>query len=550
MDIVVEKQFNDIDIAPPAVRREMISDLENVMAQIPGATFGDSPEMPLKHSFAEGVYVREIFIPKGHTLTGKIHKHSHPNFLMSGEVIVVTEGLGREHLKAPLSIISLPGTKRAVHALEDTVWITVHVTNETDLDKIEDHVIAKDYNDPVLLENTFVNKNCLILALKEKGRNWQSLLGVKRVGNLLAFKESIEALKNAGIKLDGLTAVKGLTNEWHVSVGDDENIALLKASPADEDMVGTWAAVAVGAGTAVGGIASNMLGKKKTSQVPLETAEQRAARQKLMGFADTGNFGDFTAGADVPLGYGDYGITGPESQGLTKLQELLNAGLPAQYAQGDAALADYLKTDPTDVSAQFDPFKQQTQRQIAESDRALKRNAGFAGNLYSTDTIRGLGDIQARGNETLTSQLASLTDSALNRRLQAIPLAYQSGEAQQSAKLQQIGASQQYGDLTRRLNDASIKARDAELLRRRQELQLPIEAAKTVAGGQSNFGVPSIETSPYGDLLGMVGQIGGTYLNNRAAGAQAQRYFPSGGGGYPTVPPYLKSGSSSKLSLY
>lgn len=282
------------------------------------------------------------------------------------------------------------------------------------------------------------------------------------------------------------------------------------------------------AGGAAAGAVSSLLGKKKQEQVPLETPEQRAARQKLMGFADTGTFGNFTAGAEVPLGYGDYGITGIEKQGQTALQDLLNQGLPSGYAQGDAALADYLKTDPTDVSAQYDPFKTQVQRQIKESNRALKRNAGFTGNLYSTDTIRNLGDIEARGNETLTAQLANLTDSALNRRLQAIPLAYQSGEAQQAAKLNQIQASQQYGALTRQLNDASIKARDAELLRRRQELQLPIDAAKTVAGQTANYGVPSINTSPYGDLLGLVGQIGGQYFANQGADNMAKRYYPSG----------------------
>lgn len=298
-----------------------------------------------------------------------------------------------------------------------------------------------------------------------------------------------------------------------------------------------WVGPAIMAG---GAIASSLLGKKKQEQVPLETPEQRAARQKLMGFADTGQFGDFKAGAEVPLGYGDYGMTGIEAQGQSALQDLLNQGLPPQYAMGDAALADYLKTDPTDVSAQYNPFKAQVERQIAESNRALKRNAGFAGNLYSTDTIRGLGDIQARGNETLTSQLASLTDSALTRRLQAIPLAYQSAAGQQEAKLNQINASQQYGSLTRQLNDASIKARDAELLRRRQELQLPIEAAKTVAGQTANYGVPSVQTSPYSELLGLVGQIGGSYLNSKFSNQQAPQstvqygYNPYAQGNLPT----------------
>ena len=507
--------------------RKRIFDLENVMANIPGATFGDSPEMPLKHSFAEGVYVREIFIPKGHVLTGKIHKHSHPNFLMSGEVIVVTEERGREHLKAPLSMISAPGTKRAVIALEDTVWITVHVTNETDLEKIEDYVIAKTYDDPVLLAYDLTQRNCLILALKEKGRDYKCLMDLKPNGNLLPFKQSIEKLKEAGISFDGLFVEKTGENEWHVSVRGEKPLS--EVMPEEGEMVGTWGGVAIGAGA----IGSSLIGsKKKQEQVPLETPEQRAARIKLMDFANTGKFGDFTAGAEVPLGYGDYGITGIEQQGQDALQNMLDSGISKQYSVGDAALADYLKTDPTDVSAQFDPFNAQVNRQIADSERALKRSAGALGNLYSTDTIRGLGDIQARGNETKASQLASLTDNALNRRLQAIPLAYQSAEAQQAAQLRQIDASQNYGALTRQLNDASIKARDAELLRRRNELQLPIQSATAVAGQQAQFGIPSIQTNPYGDLLGLAGQIGGQYLLNKQAGSMADRYYPSGNGAY------------------
>lgn len=125
--------------------RAKIAQLEAVLAKQPEAVQGDSDLFPLKHRFAEGCYVREIFIPKGSVLTGKIHRHAHPNFLMSGEVIVYTEGGGREHLKAPLTMISPPGTKRAVLALEDTVWVTVHVTDETDLKKIEDYVIAPSY---------------------------------------------------------------------------------------------------------------------------------------------------------------------------------------------------------------------------------------------------------------------------------------------------------------------------------------------------------------------------------------------------------------------
>lgn len=125
------------------IRKDIIN-LEEKMRQHPKSFIGDNDTCPLKHSFADGVYVREIFIPKGTLIVGKIHKHSHPNFLMKGEVSVLTEE-GPRRLKAPLSMISPVGTKRVVYAHEDTIWITIHVTKSKNLKKIENQVIAKTY---------------------------------------------------------------------------------------------------------------------------------------------------------------------------------------------------------------------------------------------------------------------------------------------------------------------------------------------------------------------------------------------------------------------
>ncbi len=104
-------------------------------------------DCPLQHSFIDGVYVRTIHIPAGTVIVGKIHKHSHANILSQGEVSVFTEGGGLERLKGPLTMVSEAGTKRAVYAHTDTVWTTIHKTDETDLDKIERYVIADTYQE-------------------------------------------------------------------------------------------------------------------------------------------------------------------------------------------------------------------------------------------------------------------------------------------------------------------------------------------------------------------------------------------------------------------
>lgn len=99
---------------------------------------------PVKHHFAPGLYGREIFIPAGVCIVGKIHHHAHINTISKGRAVVATE-FGTEELVAPITFVSQPGTKRAVVAQEDTIWTTYHPTNETDLATIEAQVIAPSF---------------------------------------------------------------------------------------------------------------------------------------------------------------------------------------------------------------------------------------------------------------------------------------------------------------------------------------------------------------------------------------------------------------------
>ena len=105
----------------------------------------EQTELPLKHSFAPGVYAREMEIPAGTLLIGKIHKHRHHNFLMKGSIIVLTETNGVEVLQAPLMIVWDEGTQRIGYAVTDTIWTTIHENkdNSEDLDVIEQRTVVK-----------------------------------------------------------------------------------------------------------------------------------------------------------------------------------------------------------------------------------------------------------------------------------------------------------------------------------------------------------------------------------------------------------------------
>jgi len=103
-------------------------------------------ELNVVHYFSKGLYARELHIPKGTVLTGHIHKTQNLNIMSAGDMTVLTED-GPIRVQAPFTIISPPGTKRAAYAHEDTVWTTIHPTDETDLTKIEEAFIVKTFEE-------------------------------------------------------------------------------------------------------------------------------------------------------------------------------------------------------------------------------------------------------------------------------------------------------------------------------------------------------------------------------------------------------------------
>lgn len=116
-------------------KRDEIMALEAEMQKFPSRL----GELHVRESLSGGLYLRELFVPKGTLATGKIHKVPHFNIIAQGTVSVVGEG---KRIKAPYWFASPGGTKKAIYAHTDTLWITVHPTEETDITKIEEALIA------------------------------------------------------------------------------------------------------------------------------------------------------------------------------------------------------------------------------------------------------------------------------------------------------------------------------------------------------------------------------------------------------------------------
>jgi quercetin dioxygenase-like cupin family protein len=102
-------------------------------------------EAPLTHHFAPGVYMREVFMPAGCIFIGHEHTTEHFNIVLSGAGKVVIDGQ-TSRIVAPCVFSSGVGVRKAIIIEEDMRWLTVHPTDETDIEKLEAKLIRKsDY---------------------------------------------------------------------------------------------------------------------------------------------------------------------------------------------------------------------------------------------------------------------------------------------------------------------------------------------------------------------------------------------------------------------
>lgn len=121
-----------------------------------------APLIPSAHHFANtpkgNIYARETYLPAGSIVIGKIHKYETINLITLGQVLAANPEQPEMNkiFVAPYTFVSPAGSKRFVHALQDSIWITVHPAESEDLGKLEEELIVKDYSDLTLEE-----KSCL-----------------------------------------------------------------------------------------------------------------------------------------------------------------------------------------------------------------------------------------------------------------------------------------------------------------------------------------------------------------------------------------------------
>lgn len=127
----------NLELISEVPSREQIDRLQAEMAKLPQA------ELETEHFFSPGMYLRRVYRPAGTLIVGKVHKKPHFFLCAKGEIIAWTE-TGMRKLQAGDVVESQPGTKRVTLAVTDSIGVTVHLTDKTDLDEIEQELVEPD----------------------------------------------------------------------------------------------------------------------------------------------------------------------------------------------------------------------------------------------------------------------------------------------------------------------------------------------------------------------------------------------------------------------
>jgi quercetin dioxygenase-like cupin family protein len=132
-------------------KKEEISKLEELLinnSKDLRIVVGDSEVFPLKHTFVDGVYIREMGMKADTFVISKIHNLKHAWFLMKGRLTVLTDEETKEYI-APCYVVAKPGAKRVIYAHEDSTFVTVHPNpnNEENLELIEPNLVSKSFDE-------------------------------------------------------------------------------------------------------------------------------------------------------------------------------------------------------------------------------------------------------------------------------------------------------------------------------------------------------------------------------------------------------------------
>ena len=96
-------------------------------------------DLQVEHHFTDGMYARKMIIPKNALVPTHRHVYDHFSVLAKGKVLVTVDDTSQIYT-APAIIAIKKHQSHTIRTFEESVWICMHATTETDIGKIDNAI--------------------------------------------------------------------------------------------------------------------------------------------------------------------------------------------------------------------------------------------------------------------------------------------------------------------------------------------------------------------------------------------------------------------------
>jgi quercetin dioxygenase-like cupin family protein len=130
------------------ITKELIKNSDKIVGD--GTDIIHDNIVPLKHSFADQLYIRQMEMKKGTMVIGAVHNHKHVWFLLTGH-LTISDNKKVQDYQAPCYVVSDAGTQRAIYANKNSIFVNVHKnpSNTENIEELEKEIVSitkKDFN--------------------------------------------------------------------------------------------------------------------------------------------------------------------------------------------------------------------------------------------------------------------------------------------------------------------------------------------------------------------------------------------------------------------
>ena len=227
------------------------------------------------------------------------------------------------------------------------------------------------------------------------------------------------------------------------------------------------------------------------------------ANQGLANYNPTANYnGQFTAG-----------MTPQENQSMGLLQNYMNQPATGQmYGAAQGQVMDTLGGKYSNL--QTNPFLQSMQRvnqtNLNDQLTEARRGQGARGGYFNSQALQEEGRLRGSSMDNINAIMQQIAQQERQNQMSAVGQAQNLDAYGNQARMGQIQAGQQYGQLPRMIEQADLEAQYNDFLRKQQGGSQYAQGAQSVFGTQIPYGSKQWTTagpSSFEKTMGVVNQI-------------------------------------------